>query len=77
MAMQSFTMGTTDMVTAMVDNLPDKYEMTLNRGDMEALLWVLGSIVGFYNPGDLTEEIEERAVSLFSSFATTLDIEGV
>jgi hypothetical protein len=75
--MQSFTMGTSEMVNAMVESLPDVYTVSFNKGDMEALVRVLSTVAGFTSLEDMTEEMRDKATSLFSSIAETLHIEGI
>lgn len=76
----SFTNGTPEMVRAMIDAnnaSTESYPMTLNASDMEALISVLATTVGFVSLDDLDDEIRERAESLFSGIAETLGIEGI
>jgi hypothetical protein len=78
--MVSFTNGTAEMVHAMVE--ADKadmesFPMVLNHGDMEALIWVMSTTVGFVSLEDIPEDIRERAESLFTGIAETLGIEGI
>jgi hypothetical protein len=79
------TMGTEDMVKAMIDELPDEYDMKLNKSDMEALIWSLASHVGFVSVPECDPEGNcngdcspaDKVLSLFSGIAETLNIEGV
>jgi len=75
----SFTMGTPEMVRAMIDANKGNREfyMTANQGDTEALIWILSTSVGFVSLGDIPEDMRDRAESLFSSIAETLGIEGI
>lgn len=76
----SFTMGTPEMVRAMIDAnnaSTESYPITLNHGDMEALVWILSTSVGFVSLDDIPEDMRDRAESLFSGIAETLGIEGI
>ena len=77
--MQSFTMGTSEMVSAMFERLPDRYPLELNRDDMVALITALATSVGFvtWDDGEVPDPIRERAESLFSGIAETLGVEGI
>lgn len=75
--MTSFTMGTQEMLQEMLGKLPDVYQVSLNRSDMESLVWYLATSVGFISTDEIPEDIQERAEGLFSSIAETLDIEGI
>jgi len=79
--MQTFTMGTPEMIGAMFSNLPQKYPMELNETDMSAVIWALATAVGFVSWDDReaedADELRERAESLFSSIAETLGVEGI
>lgn len=73
-------MGVPEMVRAMIDaNNADteSFPMVLNHGDMEALIWVLATTVGFVSLDDIDDDVRERAESLFSGIAETLGIEGI
>lgn len=76
-AMQSFTLGSAEMMEALEAAIRAKgesFEMKLNVDDLVALVAVLGAQVGYY---DTREDDEERTVSLFSSIAEQYRIEGV
>jgi hypothetical protein len=49
--MASYTMGTREMIGAMIQALPEHYEMSLNRSDMRALIFALASGAGFIDVG--------------------------
>ena len=72
--MESFTMGTEEMVAAVVAALPERYEMTLTPTDMTPLVWALAAQAGFI---ELDDDMADQAVSIFSSIAETLGIEGI
>lgn len=81
----SHTMGTQEMIDAMVAELSDEYPMELNSRDMEALIIALAVAINEDVPPcthedcvDIGEDCHtERITSLFSSIAETLNIEGV
>lgn len=76
----SFTMGTPEMVRAMIDAnnaSTESYPMVLNHEDMEALIWILSTPAGFVSLDDIPEDMRDRAESLFSGIAETLGIEGI
>jgi hypothetical protein len=66
--MQTFTYCSEEGVTAVVDVLPHKYSMELNRSDMTELVTVLQ--MGWDNGS-------EWAGDFLSSIAQTLDIEFI
>jgi hypothetical protein len=86
--MQTFTLGTREMLDAMDAELPSHYDMSLNRSDMQALIFALATSAGFVGwddqkdlsrkgLGSNPEELADRAMSLFSGIAETLGVEGV
>lgn len=76
--MESFTLGSYEMVQEMVRRLSlEKYDLSLNKTDMTALIWFLAPSIGLVG-WDLIEESErETAEGLFSSIAETLGVGGI
>jgi hypothetical protein len=77
---KSFTMGTKEMLSAVLDAHiadGDDYAMRLNVGDLEAVTFALATSVGFVSWDDASVELRDRATSLFSGIAGTLGIEGI
>lgn len=70
----TYTLGTSEMVDHMIRELPDQYTMSLNPEDMRVLIMVLGAQAGFFY---ISEDMQARAVDIFSSIAETLGIEGI
>lgn len=76
--MDTYTLGSFEMLGAMAQRLPAKYEMTLNTADMTALLTALATAVGFVSWDDVAGSGRaDQAASLLSSIAETLGIEGI
>lgn len=75
-----YTLGSPDMLIKLDQAMRatgESYPLNLNADDMAALVFALATAVGYVSWDDAGEEVQERAMSLFSGIAETLGIEGV
>ncbi|ONK10395.1 hypothetical protein [Streptomyces sp. MP131-18] len=72
--MSTYTLGTPEMLAHVIRELPERYEMSLTPTDMEVIVTVLAAQAGFV---EISEDMQDRAASMFANIAEMLGIEGV